>query len=149
MAAEIIAALLSKIDDTGLPDIEGLTKEEQAESVDHLINEANTSSKQTISAMVRKKRSKKGRKKKVKPADNVSDSEKLVRQALQVRKALAPMIKKLSQKKNYPRHGWVTKDQTSDEEVGVFTRTLISNSDISSSETDTGEEDHDRPVLTE
>ena len=149
MAAEIIAALLSKIDDTGLPDIEGLTKEEQAESVDHLINEANTSSKQTISAMVRKKRSKKGRKKKVNPADNVSDSEKLVRQALQVRKALAPMIKKLSQKKNCPRHGWVTKDQTSDEEVGVFTRTLISNSDISSSETDTGEEDHDRPVLTE
>ena len=117
--------------------------------MDHLINEANTSSKQTISAMVRKKRSKKGRKKKVKPADNVSDSEKLVRQALQVRKALAPMIKKLSQKKNYPRHGWVTKDQTSDEEVGVFTRTLIFDSDISSSETDTGEEDHDRPVLTE
>ena len=178
MAAEIIAALLSKIDDTGLPDIEGLTKEEQAESVDHLINEANIPSKQTIPATAKKQRSKRGRKKKVKPADNASDSEyepskaeeqslpvqrgaPRRRAALQARETWAPLIRKLSRKKNYPRHGWVTEDQTSDEEVGVFTRTPSSDSDLSSSETDTEEEligaqalpldnyDHDGAVLTE
>ena len=166
LADEIIAAPQVKIDDPGLRNIEGPTQEEQAESVNHLTNEANISSKQAFPAMAKKKRSKQGRKKKVKPADNASDSEYELskaeeqslpvqrgaprrRAALQARETWAPLIRKLSQKKNYPRHGWVTKDQTSDEEVGVFTRTLISNSDISSSETDTGEEDHDRPVLTE
>ena len=72
---EIIAALQVQIDDPGLRDIEGLTQEEQAESVDHLTNEAYIPSKQTIPAMAKKKRSKRGRKKKVKPTDNPSDSE--------------------------------------------------------------------------
>ena len=75
LADEIIAAPQIKIDDPGPRDTEGLAQEEQAESVDLLTNEAYIPSKQTIPAMAKKKRSKQGRKKKVKPADNASDPE--------------------------------------------------------------------------